>query len=51
MRFKRLSSACGLKVSTISLGTWHLPRLPERDDWGAYKIDKEELKKVLKITV
>ena len=51
MRFKRLSSACGLKVSTISLGTWHLPRLPERDDWGAYKIDKEELKKVLKVAI
>lgn len=38
MRYKRISSLCGLKVSALSLGTWHLPRLPERDEVGAYKI-------------
>lgn len=48
MKYVRLSSNCGLKVSILSLGTWHLPRLPEKDDVGAYKIDVEEFKKVLK---
>ncbi|HDD63860.1 MAG TPA: aldo/keto reductase, partial [Thermoprotei archaeon] len=48
MRFIRISQNSGLKVSIISLGTWHLPRLPERDEAGAYRIDLEEFRKVLK---
>ena len=48
MRFVRLSNNCGLKVSIISIGTWHLPRLPERDEAGAYRIDYEEFKRILK---
>ena len=43
-----MAENCGLKVSVVSLGTWHLPRLPERDEAGAYKIDYEEFKRVLK---
>ncbi|MEZ0289577.1 MAG: aldo/keto reductase [Sulfolobales archaeon] len=35
-------------MSVISLGTWHLPRLPERDEAGAHKIDVEEFRRVLK---
>ncbi|RLF06243.1 MAG: aldo/keto reductase [Thermoprotei archaeon] len=48
MRHVKLAENCGLKVSVVSLGTWHLPRLPERDEAGAYKIDYEEFKRVLK---
>jgi len=48
MKYVRISNNCGLKVSVLSLGTWHLPRLPEKDDVGAYKIDVDEFKKVLK---
>lgn len=35
-------------VSALSLGTWHLPRLPERDEAGAYKVDIDETRRVLK---
>lgn len=48
MRFVKLGENCGLKVSIVSLGTWHLPRLPERDEAGAYRVDYEEFKRVLK---
>ncbi|RLF00052.1 MAG: aldo/keto reductase [Thermoprotei archaeon] len=48
MRHAKLAENCGLKVSVVSLGTWHLPRLPERDEAGAYKIDYEEFKRILK---
>jgi len=48
MKFKKLSPNSGLKVSALCLGTWHLPRLPERDDAGAYLIDESEFKRVLK---
>jgi aryl-alcohol dehydrogenase-like predicted oxidoreductase len=48
VKYVRLGERCGLKVSAISLGTWHLPRLPERDEAGAYKIDYEEFKRILK---
>lgn len=37
----------GLKVSRLCLGTWHLPRLEERDEYGVYKIDIETFKKIL----
>ena len=49
VKCKRISALCGLKVSALSLGTWHLPRLPEKDEVGAYKIDVEEFRKVLKV--
>ncbi|HDD69182.1 MAG TPA: aldo/keto reductase [Candidatus Korarchaeota archaeon] len=49
MRYVRLSKNSGLKVSIISLGTWHLPRLPERDEAGAYRIDVDEFRRVLKL--
>jgi len=48
VRYVRLGERCGLKVSAISLGTWYLPRLPERDEAGAYKIDYEEFERILK---
>ncbi len=50
LRYVKLSSNSGLKVSIISLGTWHLPRLPEVDEAGAYKIDVDEFRKVLKVS-
>jgi len=46
--YKRLSLNSGLKVSPISLGTWHMPRLPEKDSVGAHKIDVEEFRRVLR---
>ncbi|MEM4786405.1 MAG: aldo/keto reductase, partial [Ignisphaera sp.] len=42
------SSICGIKVSTISLGTWYLPRLNEKDEYGIYKIDVDETKRVFR---
>ncbi len=50
LRYVKLSRNSGLKVSIISLGTWHLPRLPEVDEAGAYKIDVDEFRKVLKVS-
>ena len=32
----------------ISLGMWHLPRLPEKDELGVHRIDYDELKKVFR---
>jgi len=48
MRYVRLSNRAGVKVSIISLGTWHLPRLPEKDEYGVHRIDVEEFKKILR---
>lgn len=48
MKYVKLGESCGLRVSSLSLGTWHLPRLSEKDEAGAYKIDYEEFKKVLR---
>jgi len=48
MRYLRLGDS-GLKVSEICLGTWHLPRLTERDSYGVPKIDTEETRKVLEL--
>jgi len=49
LRYVKISSNSGLKVSVLSLGTWHLPRLPEVDEAGAYKIDVDEFKRVIKL--
>lgn len=38
----------GLKVSKICMGTWHLPPLPEKDEYGVYKVNEEEAKKIIK---
>lgn len=48
MRYVRISENSGLKVSQICLGTWHLPRTMERDEYGAYKIDMDEFKRILR---
>jgi aryl-alcohol dehydrogenase-like predicted oxidoreductase len=48
VRYVKLSQNCGLFVSALSLGTWHLPRLPERDEAGAFKVDVDEFRRVLK---
>lgn len=42
------SPICGIKVSAISLGTWYLPRLNEKDEYGIYKVDVDETKKVFR---
>ncbi len=42
------SPICGIKVSIISLGTWYLPRSSEKDEYGIYRIDVEETKRVFK---
>lgn len=39
----------GLKVSQLCLGTWHLPRSREKDQYNIFKVDKEETKKVIKL--
>ena len=41
----------GLKVSRLCLGTWHLPRLSKTDEYGVYKVDEDEFKRVLKAAV
>ncbi len=48
MKFIRLSRNSGLKVSKLCLGTWHLPRLAEKDEYGVLKIDVDEFRRVLK---
>ncbi len=48
MRYVKLSQNCGLFVSALSLGTWHLPRLPERDEAGVFKVDVDEFRRVLR---
>lgn len=48
MKYIRLSQTIGLKVSVICLGTWHLPRKPVKDEFGAFVVDVDETKKVLK---
>jgi len=47
MRYVRLGNS-GLKVSQICLGTWHLPRAKEKDEYGVTKVDIEETKRVIK---
>jgi len=48
MKYVNLGNS-GLKVSQICLGSWHLPRSKERDEYGVLKVDVEETKKVVKI--
>ncbi|MFB6489823.1 MAG: aldo/keto reductase [Thermoproteus sp. AZ2] len=38
----------GLKVSKLCLGTWHLPHLEEKDEYGVYKINVEEVRRIVK---
>jgi len=47
MKYVKLGNS-GLKVSQICIGTWHLPLLPEKDENGIYKVDKETALKILK---
>ncbi|MCC6047366.1 MAG: hypothetical protein LM571_04180 [Desulfurococcaceae archaeon] len=49
VRYVKLSQNCGLLISALSLGTWHLPRLPERDEAGAFKVDVDEFRRVLRL--
>ncbi|MEM1508542.1 MAG: aldo/keto reductase [Thermofilaceae archaeon] len=48
MKYIRLGENCGLRFSLLALGTWHLPRLLEKDEAGAYKIDYEGFKGILR---
>lgn len=48
MKYVNLGNS-GLKVSQLCLGSWHLPRSNERDEYGVLKVDVEETKKVVKI--
>jgi len=48
MRYVNLGN-CGLKVSEVCIGTWHLPRLGLKDAYGVPKVDVEETRKVLKV--
>lgn len=38
----------GVKVSQLCLGTWHLPRLNEKDEYGVYKVDVDAAVKIMK---
>lgn len=48
MKYAKLSSNTGLKVSAICLGTWFLPRKIEKDEYGVHLVDIDETKRVLK---
>ncbi|MBP1357281.1 MAG: aldo/keto reductase, partial [Sulfolobus sp.] len=47
MEYIRLGNS-GLKVSQLCVGTWHLPVLPEVDEYGVHKVDKETTIRILK---
>ena len=47
MRYLKLGSS-GLKVSQFCLGTWHVPRSNRTDEYGALKVDTDELTRVIK---
>jgi len=47
MRYVKLGWS-GVKVSQICLGTWHLPPLREKDEYGVYKVDVEETRRIVK---
>ena len=47
MRYVKLGWS-GVKVSQICLGTWHLPPLREKDEYGVYKVDVEETRRIIK---
>ncbi|WP_188596145.1 aldo/keto reductase [Thermocladium modestius] len=38
----------GVKVSQLCLGTWYLPRLDERDEYGVHKVDVDAVMKIMK---
>lgn len=46
MKYVNLGNS-GLKVSQICLGSWHLPRSKERDEYGVLKVDIEETRKLV----
>ncbi|MGA3108106.1 MAG: aldo/keto reductase [Candidatus Bathyarchaeia archaeon] len=48
MNYVRLGDS-GLRVSEICLGTWHLPRLTETDQYGIPKVDAEETRRVVNL--
>jgi len=41
----------GLRVSAVCLGTWHLSRSKELDEWSIPRIDIDETKKLVKLAV
>ena len=47
LRYVSLGTS-GLKVSQICMGSWHLPRSKERDQFGALEVDIEALRRVVK---
>ncbi len=47
MKYVKLGNS-GVKVSQLCLGTWHLPVLPELDEYGVHKVDKELSLKLFK---
>ncbi len=47
MKYVNLGSS-GVKVSALCLGTWHLPTLPEVDEFGVRKINEELFLKIAK---
>jgi len=47
MKYVKLGSS-GLKVSQFCLGTWHMPRSSQMDEYGARKVDADELTRVIK---
>ena len=50
MEYVRLGPS-GVKVSRLCLGTWHLPRMGELDEYGVPRVDVEEFRRVLKRAV
>lgn len=47
MNHVRLGSS-GLVVSQFSLGAWHLPGAGQMDEFGIEKVDKEELRRIIR---
>lgn len=47
MKYIRLSQNSGVKVSTLCLGTWYLPRTQAVDEFGVHQIDVEETRRIL----
>jgi len=47
MKYIRLSQNSGVKVSTLCLGTWYLPRAQAVDEFGVHQIDVEETRRIL----
>lgn len=47
MQYVRLGWS-GVKVSQLCLGTWYLPRLDERDEYGVHKVDVDAVVKIMR---